>query len=472
RLKWSTRQGENMRILSSYIILGAKYAILSAIVALAISAVMHLAVNKVHGGNPKKNRRWIAMCLFYMCFIGCTAFLNRGDTMGTYNLKLFSSFLAAVFSSEPHERVNILLNVLLYVPLGVIFSCRHCPWRKWYLALSAALALSIMVEAAQHVLHIGYTDVDDVFCNLSGTVIGYSLFRFLAAKKEREKRAGLWLLPALCPIVIVGAVLAPYLTGPFGHLNCERQYSFDMRSASVEFLPGALDGIGNADLLPVYTTKPLDAAGAEGLAETIFESMGTSINETIKYDTCIVLYSQRRKYMLWYEYLDGTFTFKQYLLDDTPERHTEITESYARALLNQLGIVVPQCTEFAQQNQVELTFKAHMSQENGDMWDGSVLCCFDTDGQLQQVDYQLLCLQQLGQYDAVSAEKISQRIKAGHFYFEDENLECDSSIQIRELRCQSSALRYQVDTKGFYRPVYEVAATINGKSYRLMFPAT
>lgn len=65
------------------------------------------------------------------------------------------------------QRNQILTNVIMFVPVGVLASCR---W-KWKGILAAA-GLSVGIEILQLITARGLCEFDDVFHNMIGALIG------------------------------------------------------------------------------------------------------------------------------------------------------------------------------------------------------------------------------------------------------------------------------------------------------------
>jgi hypothetical protein len=68
---------------------------------------------------------------------------------------------------------DFILNVLLFVPLGIVIAVLH---GRWSVALVAGFCVSFLVEFLQFVLASGRTsDINDLIANTSGTILGYTL---------------------------------------------------------------------------------------------------------------------------------------------------------------------------------------------------------------------------------------------------------------------------------------------------------
>ena len=83
--------------------------------------------------------------------------------------------VAGGVSSVPHEAVDIVLNVVAFLPFGVIAALR---WgRRWRtLAIVVAAALSISIELTQALEGLGRSpSATDVVTNTAGAALGFVL---------------------------------------------------------------------------------------------------------------------------------------------------------------------------------------------------------------------------------------------------------------------------------------------------------
>ena len=80
--------------------------------------------------------------------------------------------------------VNLLGNVLLFIPLGLFPPLLYPEMQKfWKIILQAAGTMTV-VELAQMLLLVGTCDVDDLILNVAGAALGYGLFRIIHPKNK------------------------------------------------------------------------------------------------------------------------------------------------------------------------------------------------------------------------------------------------------------------------------------------------
>ncbi|AKK07326.1 glycopeptide antibiotics resistance protein [Corynebacterium mustelae] len=103
-------------------------------------------------------------------------------------------------------------NILLFIPFGLLVfvvlhqSNRLSTWSRARLALVSIVVgagFSLIIETAQYVFALGRSDIDDLWCNTLGTIIGVGLA--VAAGPQRYR---LWCWIALAAAVVFGVIVS------------------------------------------------------------------------------------------------------------------------------------------------------------------------------------------------------------------------------------------------------------------------
>ena len=69
------------------------------------------------------------------------------------------------------EAVQYLMNILFFIPYGLLF-----PWKdNWKRVFVTALVLSVSIELSQFIFNLGWCEVDDVISNTLGAMIGWGV---------------------------------------------------------------------------------------------------------------------------------------------------------------------------------------------------------------------------------------------------------------------------------------------------------
>ena len=154
-------------------------------------------------GANKKNHKFLHLLLLVAYLIFLFYFLFFAESMGRYgsgnyryNLTLFREirrFLSVW--RDPKYALAVLLNlvgnVIAFVPFGYFEAALLHPKNRWYLALALSFELSLCVELLQLWTRLGCFDVDDLLLNTFGGLCGYWLYLIVGVirKAHRKRRA-------------------------------------------------------------------------------------------------------------------------------------------------------------------------------------------------------------------------------------------------------------------------------------------
>lgn len=174
---------------------------------------------------------FLPFLLSFLFLARCYQKRGRGlSAISCVGILLFTTYVAAVYhftgagtlyegmryQIELPEHVNFVpfsnridpteyvLNVVLFLPLGLLVPLIWDRARRLLPVLGLGTAFSVFLEATQ-LLNIRATDVDDVIMNLAGAALGFSAFKIIAraAPQLPQKSIPLPFLPL--------SILVPYL---------------------------------------------------------------------------------------------------------------------------------------------------------------------------------------------------------------------------------------------------------------------
>lgn len=81
------------------------------------------------------------------------------------------------YSTDPgqlrHALVNLVGNVVMFIPLGFLIPWIWKFWQKWWRHALLMAGIIVAVEILQIVTALGTCDIDDLILNLVGTGLGY-----------------------------------------------------------------------------------------------------------------------------------------------------------------------------------------------------------------------------------------------------------------------------------------------------------
>lgn len=156
----------------------------------------------------------LSLLVLYLAVIFYLTLLNREqEPQRMAWLTLFGSYRRAW--EESHEFIlwGLVDNVIMMMPLGALF-----PWvnRKLRLlpVVLIAFALTMFIESTQYLTRLGYFDVDDIWNNLWGAVIGYGIFSCLeewaGARKGKRRLRMLRMAFGVFPLLIFFSFFAAF----------------------------------------------------------------------------------------------------------------------------------------------------------------------------------------------------------------------------------------------------------------------
>lgn len=134
----------------------------------------------------KKRIVIVAWVVFYVYVLLLAYFLFFSERYGrdmvteNYNLRPFREIKRFIKYREQIGiegfLVNILGNVLAFSPFGFLLPLLNSAYRKFYKIAILSILFSLVVELSQLILKVGVFDVDDIFLNSIGGIIGYLSF--------------------------------------------------------------------------------------------------------------------------------------------------------------------------------------------------------------------------------------------------------------------------------------------------------
>ena len=149
---------------------------LAGIAALAVLGITYFVHMRKFKGEKKfpwaKAFLWL-MFVGYMTIVVYATILRGSGGYREWNLHLFRAWREAWNNFSTKNWGNVLLNVAMFGPLGFLLPLLSQKFRKWYLTIPTGCGTSLLIELIQLTMGRGICDVDDLFCNTLGAVIGY-----------------------------------------------------------------------------------------------------------------------------------------------------------------------------------------------------------------------------------------------------------------------------------------------------------
>ena len=138
------------------------------------------AISFVYHYGLKKSIRYSSRLLLveYTCLmVSSTVLFRTYNERREHKFQPFWSYLA-ILEGKENFIPEIILNILVFVPIGLLLGCG---FRRisWWQVLATGLLMSTTIEVLQFVFNKGYAEVDDLIHNTLGCMIGYGLYHIV-----------------------------------------------------------------------------------------------------------------------------------------------------------------------------------------------------------------------------------------------------------------------------------------------------
>ena len=442
-----------------YLIPGVLFVIVIGLIFFGAGRILEKRFGKKESFPWKNIVLYGAFTCYLLVILGATA-LSRGAVYeNAIRLRLFYSYLDAWNDFSLTEWRNIILNILMFVPLGMLLPHIHrafCQARWTYLA---GLGLTLLIEMTQLIFKCGIFELDDLMNNLAGAMIGYGFYRMI--KDLRDKRNLLYQIPLAAVAAVFVWIFARYEMQELGNLHSEYIVKQDVKEVKT-----SLEFSEDTHYLPVYQVPMLGPEETAAKAEEIFSMFGDELDISTEdaYENMVLYYSKDRK-SIWIDYRGGTYRYTDFDLlfgDEVSINGTDAKEDMMRQVLKQAGVKLPGGMVFAPyENGYGL--KANMIKQDDLVYDGVVECEYTLSGGVSRLDYSMVECSYYKDFEVISQAEAYRRLANGEFYYPQDE---EWVIEVYD-----AYLAYEIDSKGFYQPVYRFDAFINDNDGYIIIPA-
>ncbi len=452
------------------------YAVVFAIVfGLFFLVGYHLIYKKILKGSRKLTVSQILLYATFVCYImvvfGVTLLTRFSYQTELFRLTPFYSYIEAWHQYKDASWRNIILNIFMLVPFGLLLPYIWTLFRKLAPTALAGLVFTLLIEVSQLVLHRGIFETDDLINNTLGTIIGYGLYRladyiYKRIKKEPAKLKPILLyqLPLAATVIAFITIFSVHDLQELGNLNCHHIIKAHPESVTCETTFDA-----EPDSAYVYIVPVAQVDETERYAREFFRQQGYGLDKsrTDIYDETAFYYSDPNDISLSIDYEGNKIHYTNFNVlfddDDTP-LNTDATEEEIRTAVGALGFFLPQGTEFTLLENGDYRFKAECILVDSLVYDGFVTVTYNMDKEIENLDYNLIECTAYKEFPIISEEEAYQRIAEGIFLYEP-------AYEPENIIVNDIFLSYEVDSKGFYQPIYIFECNIDGLDTRLYTPA-
>lgn len=484
------------RMLMDYLMLGATLLAMAIVGYLVWYFIFYRKIGK-GTGKMRLGRFMIRIvCLGYFGVVLSVTCARLGSARHMALLHPFQSYLEAWYSGEKGEWRNLIWNILMFVPIGVLLPLSIKKFRTGWKVVGIASLFSLAIELFQYATGRGVYEMDDWINNTLGALLGYCfihicmlLFEKWRTKKEGEdKKIGKSVVVHLIPwilVCLIGAgIFSAYKLQPYGNQNCHYIYKINMKGKQVLFDTKQLEklcvdqaqkqyGISEEVLKKrqsaVYQATVGTNKDARKYATELFQQMGQEIDISTenRYDETVFYYAKNSQYHLQIEKKGMYYTYSDFGKDDEEENIKSVSgasEQEVREAVKKLKVQIPKDAVFSEEeNRYIFAISEPMGQKKWKM--GDIYVEYYEDGTIRELDNNVITYKKVGTEKIKSMNEIKADLQAGKFQigasYGYENKELQKGM--KKLEVKELYLTYEMDSKGYYRPLYTVVADCGTK---------
>lgn len=139
-------------------------------------------------------------------FIFVMTVFGRTEGDSGFRIVPFASYSMALEGKDVELLLQILVNIAMYIPVGLLLPCCFQLFKKSRYAVLAAFLGSTGIELWQGLSKTGLFETDDILNNVLGALIGVGLYKMAGLVKQRIKKVGIFYL--FLTLIWVGVIFS------------------------------------------------------------------------------------------------------------------------------------------------------------------------------------------------------------------------------------------------------------------------
>lgn len=428
---------------------------------------------------PYKLVLWWLPFLLYLVVVIYATLLHRTPTWSHGVISLSSTYKEAWIRASFDAWKNMILNILMFVPLGFWLPVGYKWFRKFWRTYLFGFLATLGIETLQILLSRGLFEVADLVHNTLGAMVGYGFFQLATfliriwKKKERHTSALLLSqLPLVITIFLFFGLYLLYQMQELGNLGIQCISPYDMEQLQITSHVTCDPTSGKA---MVYKTSTLSREDTRQFAKDFFANLGGTLDEDRidLYESTAIYWGDTASsdtYSLWIDYKGGSYSFTDFATSfpDTetvqvPAEITDASEDTILTALQEYGITLPKAARFSYDPTDGYVFTTSLLEGNDIIYDGVLTCRYFDNGKFANIEYRILPFEPYKEFEICSEEEAFKELLSGNFI---SDFPADAEFAIEKV-----SLDYLLDTKGFYQPVYTFSGTSDGEAVSIQIPA-
>jgi len=447
-------------------------AIVGVIVLGILACLGYFVVyKKILCGNKRPTKKQIfTACLFigYIIMVFGVTFLNRSShPQRAISLHFLSSYWEAWNRFSATSWQFVCLNIMMFIPLGILLPLLHKKFRNFVWMITAGFLLTLTIETLQLLTNRGSFVLDDMFNNIMGAIIGYGLIMggltLLNGTGRKFGKAVGYFSPLLIVTMIFTGIFVSHSLQEFGNLAVAPSFRQNMSDTQVN-LDAELESQGGFH--PVYQAPGFSRDSAREFVVNFLSSLNidsTSLDIDDYSNSAIYQTGSSPLYRMMINFRDGSYTFT----DCSSFNHSavDVDEDTLLESLEQFGVDIPEGATFNRRETGSYEWIVDRETNGNQLIDGVISCRYYSDGTIKNINNRLVTYDRVRNVPLKSETEAYEELLKGRFrsWYPGDNIK---TINIHEIE-----LGYQLDSKGFYQPVYIFQSTVNGLESSIIIPA-
>lgn len=457
--------------------------ILLAILSVFVLVGYFIVYKKLLKGNKHLNKRkvFIRFCFIgYLIMVVGVTFLNRSNGVSRdSNLHFLSSYRKAwnFFNSTGWK--FIILNIFMFVPLGILLPLLNKRFRKLKWTFGVAFFMTLSIETIQLITGRGSFVLDDIFNNVLGAIIGYGIVMtiliILEKRENKFKRSAIYLIPLMLVIVSSIAIVGVYNSKEYGNLSISHNYKINMKNINLSLNTKIEDETQevflndnkyNTTKIPIYKAPVYNKSSGKQFFIDFLQDK--TIDEKIEIDSYndMAIYWLRGEpiYNMWFYYNGGSYRYTEFSsLDERVEKVNKDEVEVLKELEN-LNIIIPKSATYSEIEEGIYEWSVDNYVNGAYITNGNLIVEYYIDDGIKRISNNIIKYEKVKDVSIKSKEEAYRELEQGKF-----NL--NKSEDVKAIEVEDINLSYILDTKGFYQPVYNFKSKIDGKDAIISIPA-
>ena len=163
-------------------------------VLLSLLVVGAMVILLLYRKNTIRYMARLILSEYLFIVYGITVFFRMANRAYSRFLTPFWSYKEIVSGEAPSLINEIIMNVVLFIPIGLLWGAQSNAkpsQQQWLFAFVLGIGLSIVIEVLQLVFKKGSFEIDDIIHNTAGCMLGYAAWRgcekLVEAIKSKKK---------------------------------------------------------------------------------------------------------------------------------------------------------------------------------------------------------------------------------------------------------------------------------------------